>query len=165
MITDNQWWKHVGTKILLVLLLLLAAESSALLYVHRLQRRLDTIVMPPSPSLQVGETIPPVRVLGLDGQPTPFAPEGKLLFVFTQKCHVCVENFPNWMALEKSVGPGHVLYVSTDPMDATRAYAKEKGIESRTVVLADPSEASRLKIFRVPQNHRGPGDESELDRH
>ncbi|HUR36418.1 MAG TPA: conjugal transfer protein TraF [Terriglobales bacterium] len=152
MITDLQWWKHSATKLLVALLLLISALNSALLYqVYRLQRRIDTIVIPPPPSLQVGDAMPPVQVLGLNGQLRTLSTDGKLLFVFTQTCHVCVENFPNWLALEKTLGPDRVIYVSTDSLDATRGYAQQRGIASRTVVLADPSEAARMKIYRVPQ--------------
>ncbi|HUR36344.1 MAG TPA: hypothetical protein VM009_00910 [Terriglobales bacterium] len=152
MITDPQWWKHSATKLLVALLLLISALNSALLYqVYRLQRRIDAIVIPPPPSLQAGDAMPPVQVLGLNGQPRTLSSDGKLLFVFTQTCHVCVENFPNWLALEKTLGAERVVYVSTDSLDATRDYAQQRGIASRTVVLADPSEAARMKIYRVPQ--------------
>lgn len=136
----------------MLLLLLSVAINGALIFkLYRFQQRFDAITAPPVPSLEIGEAMPAVKVISLEGQPQTLAPEGKLLFVFTTTCHVCMENFPNWLALEKKVGSDKVLYLSLDLPDATRQYAKQRGIESRTLLVAEPAERVRMKIYRVPQ--------------
>lgn len=147
---NPSWWKHTGTKVFFLFLSFLLAENVVLFYqVQRLKTSSSTIKTP-SP-MKVGDDLQSIRVIGMDGIPKTLNSRGKTIFIFTEKCPFCMKNFANWEAITSEIGMENVLYISTDQLPEARRFAVKKGLESRLLVLADSTEALRLKVFQVPQ--------------
>src|SRR6266850_1977163 len=52
-----------------------------------------------SPSVQVGDIVPSFEAVSLEGKPTSIVYNGSLkylLYIFSSRCSVCMDQFPNW---------------------------------------------------------------------
>ncbi|HSR70090.1 MAG TPA: hypothetical protein VLU25_19330 [Acidobacteriota bacterium] len=148
------WFSFWESKILLVFIVAsLGLNVAYYLKVQDLSQALRNRTLQETPILQVGDWVPDLRARHLDetvssigfAQPT-------MLMVFSKDCQVCQANFSNWTDLENQIGAENVLYVATNPLQATRDYARQRRIEDRTVLFAELSQRDRAyHIHRVPQ--------------
>lgn len=148
------WFSFWESKVLLVFIVAsMGLNVAYYLKVQDLSQAMQQRELRETPILQVGDWVPDLRARHLDETVSSieFA-KPTMLLVFSKDCQVCQANFPNWSELEGQIGAENVLYVATNPLQATRDYARQRRIEDRTVLFAELSQRDRAyHIYRVPQ--------------
>ncbi|MHB8487363.1 MAG: TlpA family protein disulfide reductase [Candidatus Acidiferrales bacterium] len=103
------------------------------------------------PVLRVGDIVAPTALQNLDGKTVNLSMDApKILFIFSSNCPFCKKNFGNWKAIEERVGKSNVLYLSVDPAEIVKPFAREHQIEGETLLLSR-AQAAALKSFRIPE--------------
>jgi peroxiredoxin len=122
---------------------------------HTLRSRLDAILA--DKTYAVGDAYPAFAGVDLEGRRVYFDPAASrrrsLMFLMSVGCPACLASLDQWRSLAGRLDADEwdVLWLSRDPWDATREFAR--GHEMRGVVLAEfPCRTSRhLSLGFVPK--------------
>jgi hypothetical protein len=142
---------------LVALLLVLVAVLSSNLVLAKQNRDLKhQLVRKGQQYLGVGDTVPALRGLGLDGRITTVSygqdDRPTLLFVFSPACGWCKIHLPNWQAMvAQSSGRYRIVALSILP-EKTAEFVAEHGL-SEAIVLVEPEPRDILayKFHLTPQ--------------
>jgi hypothetical protein len=145
---------HIGAILVVIVLTFLVAENAFLFFRNqRLEKFVAaTSARKPQAGLKVGEKVPSIELQNLSGSPSRLdVAKDKLIFIYSSTCPFCRKNFSNWKDIEKQVGRENVVYIATDKLEAAKPFAHDQGIEGEAYVVPDASQASKLKVERIPQ--------------
>lgn len=107
-------------------------------------------------SCQVGDTVPSIRSVGVDGKPASLTydgPQRYLLFIFDPRCGVCVHDTPIWKSLASEAASGGVAvrWISLASAELTvPKYSREK-VKGEVVLMPGMSIQRAYRVTSVPQ--------------
>ncbi len=134
-------------------IVLLAGQS---LFLAHQNRELRAAMAPPPPSLEVGQTVPPLTVQSLEGVERALAPadpaRDRLLLVFTTTCQACARNQTAWQALHEAiVDDAEVVGISLDDRSATATYQQARALPFDVMMPVERAALTdALGVTRVP---------------
>ena len=138
----------------LVVMLLLA---DAFLLLQNAQLKADILASRTALELRVGQTVPPLHGLDMDGRELTVTydaePRKTLFLAFSPSCGICTENWPSWARLLHSLKSSAVRVVLVDTSSqATKEYLTKLGMHLLPVVRqVDPKSMIDYRFRQVPQ--------------
>lgn len=148
------------TKVSLVLfpaLVVMLLVADGLLLRQNAQLKADLLASRTALEPRVGQAVPPLRGLDIDGQEVTVAydaePRKTLFLAFSPSCGICTENWAAWARLLHSLRASAVRAILVDTSSqVTKEYLAKLGMDLLPVVRqVDPKSLIDYRFRQVPQ--------------
>lgn len=105
---------------------------------------------------QVGDMVPPFKTVNLSGEPAAIAYDGTsryLLFIFSPRCDVCLNEIPTLNNLSARVRAGgcEVKGISIDSPAESKQNLKDKELAFETIIMPNMAVQRTYRVVSIPQ--------------